>query len=566
MCGCRRFVPILAGLSVACSEAPPRDEDEEQEVVARVAGETIARSDVEEFAAMLLPGLRSKKSGRVAKLEYLQTLIDEKLLVLEARTLGLDTTRAVKGKLSQRFRKHVLEYYRPRHLYPEIDITEAEVRDRFIQDGLNRERAVRRLVVTTVEKASQLREQIEEQGVNFCDLVKAHTLEKNRAARGGSLGFVNAETAAKYQIPRQAFDTLPEGRVSQPLPLGNVHQLLLFEDEREADFRVHAKRIEGRLWQEELALLTQAATEKVASELGLAISDGGAQLLLGKKKGMGRRRYPELTPREAAETLYTYENGEITVGDYVEHFRTSGARLALANEGELDRDARRRLLPDLMLWEAARREGYHELASMLEWKERETIDQLIKTLRKRTLDEQVVVTDEQAEQFYRDNPSFFTDPEEVEIQEILVGEPEQATKLRRRLDAGEEMNALIHLSRHPGAERNQGKRHVHSWDRSEVAREAFAAQEGELVGPLETAHGHSVFRVLRKGGGRLLPFPEVARKAATHVRYREEARVFNVLLADVREKHADQVQIFEEELREVELPAVGADPQPSGGQ
>lgn len=515
---------------------------------------------------MLLPGLRSEKSGREARLEYLQTLMDEKLLVLEARALGLDTARAVKTKLEKRFRKHVLDYYRPRHLYPEIDITEAEVRDRFIQDGLNRERAVRRLVVTTLEKASQLREQIEEQGVNFGDLAKTHSLEKSRAAQGGFLGFVNAGIAAKYQIPRQAFDALPEGRVSQPLPLRNVYQLLLFEDEREADFRVSAKRIEGRLWQEKLALLTQATTEKLASELGLEISGEGAQVLLGKKEGMGRRRYPELTPREAAKPLYTYENGEITVGDCVERFRTSGARLALADEGELDRAARRRLLPDLMLWEAARREGYHELAPMLEWKERETIDQLIKALRQRTLDEQVVVTEEQAEQFYRDNPSFFTAPEEVEIQEILVGDPELAIELRRRLDAGEEMDALIHLSQHPGAERNRGKRHVHSWDGSEVAREAFAALEGELVGPLETAHGHSVFRVLKKSGGRLLPFPEVARKAATHVRYREEARVFNVLLADVREKHADQVQIFEKELGAVQLPADGDDPQPSRGR
>ena len=557
MCACRRFVPVVAGvagLSVACSEAPPRDEDGKQDVVARVAGEAITGSEVEEFAAMLLPGLRSEKSHREAQLEYLQTLIDEKLLVLEALTLGLDTTRAVRTNLQKRFRKHVLEYYRPRHLYSEIDITESEVRDRFIQDGLNRERAVRRLVVKTLEKASQLREQIEEEGVDFGDLARTHSLEKSRAARGGSLGFANAEMAAKYLIPRQVFDTLPEGQVSQPLPLGNVYQLILFEDEREADFRVSASKVKGRLWQEELAHLIRVTTERLASEFGLAISSEGAQVLLGKKEGMGTRRYPELTAREAAKPLYTYENGQITVGDFVEHSRTSGARLALADEAELDRDARRRVLPDLMMWEAARREGYHELAPMLEWKERETIDQLINRLRKRTLDEQVVVTDEQAEQFYRDHPSYFTEPEEVEIQEILVTEPEQAIELRRRLDGGEEMDALIDLSQHPRAARNRGKRHVHSWEGSEVARKAFAVQEGELVGPVETRHGHSVFRVLNKSGGQLLSFPEVAQKAATHVRYREEAEVFNALLAAVRTKYADQVQIFEEELDRVRLP------------
>ena len=56
---CRTLFPILACLSVACTEAPP----EEEEIVARVGGETIGKSELEEFAAMLLPGLRSEKSG-----------------------------------------------------------------------------------------------------------------------------------------------------------------------------------------------------------------------------------------------------------------------------------------------------------------------------------------------------------------------------------------------------------------------------------------------------------------------------------------------------------------------
>ena len=554
---CRTLFPILACLSIACTETPPPDEEE---IVARMGRETIGKSELEEFAAMLLPGLRPDKSGREGRLEYLQSLIDEKLLVLEARARGLDTTRAFKTNLQKRFSTYVVGYYRTRHLYPRIDVTEAEVRDRFIQNGLNRERALWRLVVATVEEAEQLREETDGQGANFADLAKAHTLEKSRAAEGGYLGFVHAGTAARLQVPRQVFNTLPPGEVSQPVPLRNFYQLILFGEERAGDLHAGRDRIMGRLGQEKLALLTQATTEELASELDLAIRSEGLKILLEKKKEMGSRRYPQLSPPEAATPLYTYEGGEITVGEYIDHFRTGGGRLVLEGKSEVDRAARRRVLPGFMLWEAARRQGYHELKPMLEWKERETIDQLITALRQRVLDEQVVVTDEQAEQFYRDNPSFFIEPEEVEIQEILVDDEEQAIQLRQRLDAGEEMDALVHLSRHPEAGKDRGKRHLHPWEGSEMARHAFAAQEGQLLGPIQTGHGHSVFRVLNKSGGRLLPFPEAAQAATAHVRYRLETRVFNELLAALREKYADRVQIFEEVLSAVQLPAKDALP------
>ena len=553
---CRTLFPILACLSIACTETPPPDEEE---IVARVAREPIGKSELEEFAAMLLPGLRPDKSGREGRLEYLQSLIDEKLLVLEARARGLDTTGAFKTNLQKRFSTYVVGYYRTRHLYPRIDVTEAEVRDRFIQDGLNRERALWRLVVATAEEAARLREETGGQEADFADLAKAHTLEKSRAPAGGYLGFVHAGMAARLQVPRQVFNTLPPGEVSQPVPLRNFYQLILFGEERAGDFHAGRDRIMGRLGQEKLALLTQATTEELASELDLAIRSEGLKILLEKKKEMGSRRYPQLSPPEAATPLYTYEGGEITVGEYIDNFRTGGGRLVLEGKSKVDRAARRRVLPGFMLWEAARRQGYHELEPMLEWKERETIDQLITALRQQALSE-VAVTEDEAEQFYHDNPDLFIEPEEVEIQEILVDDEEQAIQLRQRLDTGEKMDSLIHLSRHPGAWKDRGKRHLHPWERSEMARQAFAAPEGRILGPVPTEHGHTVFRVLEKKGGRVLPFQEAVQAARTHVRFREETRVFNELLAALREKYADRVQIFEEKLGAVQLPAKDALP------
>ncbi len=96
---------------------------------------------------------------------------------------------------------------------------------------------------------------------------------------------------------------------------------------------------------------------------------------------MGSRLFPELSSREAATPLYTFEEGRITVGDYIAALRAAGTRPALEGRREVDRAAWKGVIPESMFWEAARRQGYHELALLLEWKEREEIELLLKALR-----------------------------------------------------------------------------------------------------------------------------------------------------------------------------------------
>ena len=164
----------------ACSPSPPGEQ-----IVAQVGEDPIYKSEVEKFAASLLPGLRSKQSGQQARLDYLQTLIDEKLLVRRARDQGLDTTRSFAAEAARAFRNKVVDYYQQQHLSPRVTVTDEEIWERFIKDGFNRERALSRLVVQTEEEAARLREQWE-QGADFAVLAREHSLDQGRASRGGT--------------------------------------------------------------------------------------------------------------------------------------------------------------------------------------------------------------------------------------------------------------------------------------------------------------------------------------------------------------------------------------------
>ena len=554
MCGCRALCAVLTCLAAACSEAPPAGRGE---TVALVDQESISRSELEEFAAGLLPGLRSKNSGDEARLDYVRTLIDEKLLVLEARSRGLDTTRTFRTNLERAFRARAVEYYRTRHLYPLIEISDEEVRDRFVQEGFSRERELWLLVVSTAAEATRLREQIEERGADFSELARTHSIDKRRAPRGGYIGFVNTHRAGRFFVPPQVFETLPTGQVSRPLPVRDLFQLALFTEERAGDFNRSRGRIRGRVWKERLALHSLALAEELASRFGLRMDSEGLKVLQQGKGGSPV--LPKRTSPEAEAALYLYDRGRITVGEYLDAFRGAGARPVSGDSLAVARAAWKQVIPGVMFWEAGRREGYHELPSMLEWRDREETDQLLKALRRKEVVEPTVIDDDEVEQFYRDNPALFDEAEVVWIQEVLVEDADEAARLRRRLDSGEEMDFLVHLSRRPEADEN-GKLHIHSDQRAafgDLVDTALAADVGQVVGPVETRDGYSVFRVLEKSGGQL-PFSEVAERARAILRLREENRLFNVMVGAIREKYADRVRIFDSELSAVQIPAKDA--------
>lgn len=539
-----------AALSLAaCARSPASDP-----AVAQVGKVSISKQELEEFAASLLPGLRSKKSGQEARLDYLHTLIDEQLLVREARAQGLDTTRAFAAQLEKACRQRAVGAYRQSQLDPRISVSEEELKARFAREGLGRERALSRLVVKTRAEAEQLRASLE-RGADFAARAKSHSLEKSRAARGGYVGFINRAWATRLQIPPQVFDTLPAGQVSAPLPLRQAYQLILFTHERAADFNAYHPQLYRAIWKEKMARERRSAAEELAYRLGLRLQRDGLEIL--EDKHSGSQLFPPLSEGEAATPLYTYEGGQITVGDYVDAFRQAGVRPGLGDSLEVVRAAWQLVVPDFLFDAAARQEGDLENPAFLKWKERKTTELLLKALRQQAVSDQITITEAEAQQFYQDHPRLFAEPAEMWIQEILLDDPEQAAQVRQRLDAGEELAGLVHLSQRPDAAQTEGKLHLHSYEvpiYGELVQRALEAEPGQLVGPVATKEGYSIFRLLEKSGGQLQPFAAARDRAQATLRFQKEEELFNVLVRAVREKYAGQVRVFAEALGQVRLP------------
>ena len=525
-------------------------------VVAQVGDEPIYKKDVERLIASLGPGLRSKERGDAARRDYLQSLIDQKLLVLAARARGLDKTQMFDEQLAARFREKVINTYQARTVYARIEISDEKMRQRFDQGQYQREKSLSRLVVDSLEEAREIRRQIA-QGVALDSLAKAYSRDGRVPPRGGHLGYLNRVSAVQAGIAPQVFVALSPGAVSEVVPVDGGFELIYCADEREAEFAKYREELYKSMWKEEFVVQHRALLEEQAATLDLRPVSAGLAVLVDKDAKAGI--YPHLSAEEASTPLFAYNGGQITVGDYIDSFRQAEEQPALGDSVQVIRAAWKLPIPKAMVREAAKSAGYLDSEEMRLWKQRKAEQLLIMALRQVEISGRVVIEDEAIAQYYEDHREHFRTPVEIYIEEILVDDFDRAKELHQRLDKGETIADLAHLSTRYGASANRGKVHLHSYEKSlygeQLMRSAMEAELGELIGPVAVKGGYSIFRVNDRTGGLMRSLEYEHERIRAILRLIETEQRFNQLVSELREEYADQVQIFAEALPQIELPA-----------
>jgi parvulin-like peptidyl-prolyl isomerase len=72
---------------------------------------------------------------------------------------------------------------------------------------------------------------------------------------------------------------------------------------------------------------------------------------------------------------------------------------------------------------------------------------------------------------------------------------------------------------------------------------AALAPINKVVGPLQVKDGYSVFQVLNRQGGKLLPFFQVVKKASAFVRGQKREILFEALVDDLLDKYQARITV-----------------------
>lgn len=523
------------------------------EVVAVVGGQQITGEDLRKLALNLLPGLRSDEEGQKAREDYLRTLIDREILLLEACDQGLDKDPALLKEFGVKKRDYIISIFYEREIRPQIAVSEEEIRGFFEAQGMGRVRLLSGIRVGTEGEARQILAQVEG-GHKFAELAQLYSLDARSAEQGGVVGFVTRPRAERMGIPGVVFDSLQTGAVSLPLAIGNSYQLVRFLEDRPVDLQTHQGRIRRQLMQEKRQDIEAQRVELLAYALGWRMAPEGLELLRKGAMSLEGRTALHFAEKERETPLFTYERGGVSVDEYLDVLHAHKIRTprALQDSAFIALVARRFILPPTMLMEAAVQLGIPEKPEVRRWIETAKEELLLVKLQQREVSAKISVSEEDVRRFYEEHRDKFHIPETICFDELIVDTEQEAQKLRA--EVGGDVD-LLELSRARGTHiRQRGAdglacmnsyhqvAYPHLWPALK------AAPAGELNGPVPIREGYSIFKVLRREKERQQPFEQARQRARASLVQQRERQRFDAWLLELREKYQNQVTIYADRL------------------
>lgn len=246
-----RFTVLIAGfLLVSCGPEPVPEDDNvplpgdtvlaegEEVIAAEVNGTQIRHSDVLREAAAqgaIEQGGTLDPSDPVYR-RVLDELIDQRLLALEARRLGLRDTPQARRRIAMA-EERILGNVLLESIIAEA-VTEERVQRVFQeQSELSRpatEVRARHILVSTREEAEEIR-RLSEAGADFAELAVRYSQDTATRLEGGDLGFFTRQGVLPA-FAEVAFNT-PVGEVSEPFESASGWHLLKVEGMRTAEGR-----------------------------------------------------------------------------------------------------------------------------------------------------------------------------------------------------------------------------------------------------------------------------------------------------------------------------------------
>ena len=514
--------------------------------VAEVGPYHITASALKSFVAEWSGSRPPSQTADQARRYYLQTMIDARLLLVEARSRGIDTTQAVRATVQDAIDNRVRALYRAREIADAIAISEDEIRAYFDAEGYGVERKVSGILVESQTEADSVLAQLSA-GQPFAEVAAAHSSDVRSARQGGELGFIGRDMAPRIHIPPEVFRTLPLGAISKPVYTGKYWNIVRFTEERPAAYDKYRDSIQRRLFAERSAQATREHLELLQNAFAVRLHEEALQPLVTAY------RLQDLSSLTAESLpLYTFDEGEITVAAAVKVLQEQHIGFGFADGVQAAATLKRIVLNPFLVQEAARRAGYYEKPAIRQLKKTKEEEALLDGL-KEAISRKLDVAEADVRRYYESHPEVFSHEPAVWVEELLLPSADEAQKKRALLARGTPFADLAGESLRSDAIEKANRFHFHPLENAVYPKLMAAiegASEGELVGPVAVEGGFSLFRILDHEEASIEPYEQVRKRAAALLRREREHWHLQALLEKLREQYAAQIKIDPVRLRE----------------
>ena len=518
-------------------------------VVAQIGDAEITVDLLQEF----IDGLPEDAKVETTRVEearnHLNTMINIQLLIMEAKAADLDKSPEFRARLERVQREKLISIFQDRALEVEEEVEEGEVREYAERMGLTRAVRLADIMVSSRENAlAALREL--KNGVPFGQVAQKWSINKKTSAQGGDLGRYTTREHMVTPLQDKLF-SLALGEVSEPIKIGGNYSIFTVIADSTIELSPQRRlAIQMGLKKEKKQRALSTLVAELKEKHHLELNREGLALIVEKVRGGAS--FASETERNIV--LYRYDGGEITAQDLADagHVLKGNALAQLSDSSQVIAFAERHVVPNAMLVEAALRAGIDEEAETVEWRGNQANQLLISALRARLLRAKVTIAENELRQFYKAHAERYMHPEQIEVQEVLVGTEAEALRLMEQIQKGARLGDLAKKYSIRSLENRdaEGRFHFHLFEKAflggfvEVAEKA---EIGALTGPAKVDGGYSIFKVLSRERKRET-FQEAEWRVRSQLRREKNRKAFNLFIEEVRNKYASKVVIREDNL------------------
>jgi parvulin-like peptidyl-prolyl isomerase len=427
----------------------------------------------------------------------------------------------------------------------EDTVTEEEVRQRFEQEGFDRERKMSRIVAPDRATINMVVHKLKS-GQPFEEVARAHSTEGNSAQQGGGPRHVARPTIDRLQIPPDLFKSLADGEVSRPVPAGSgTWQVVRFADTVPVSFSKYATLIGKSLIKQQRIQVRKQHLETLANSYNVRLEEGGLTELME-----AYRRQNSDALATSSSPLFHHDKGIVTVAEADEVLVDFNPRRIFANSTEAVNAVRSAVLYPRLIELEALAAGLFDTPDIRAFRQQKRVEILAEQVRNLAMAD-IEVSEEEIRQCYDANPGAFRIEGFAHVEELLLPTEATATEIHDRIASGEKLIDLVAHSLRSDAQKEEAQFHFHRQVRQikpKLMAAIEAAPDGVLTGPVEVEGGYSVFRVLERVPESKQAYSKARPRARALLVRQRQAEEFDHLIVELRRKYETQVLVHTEEL------------------
>ena len=505
-------------------------------VLAVVDGDPITEGDIEYSLTVSHRREDLSSAGDLKLSEYVEKLVDDRLIIDEARRSGMDQLPEIKNAVEAFVLRESVVRLHDDEIVKKVSVTDDEINEFYRE---NFEQVTLGLIeVTSEEVAAEIINQLK-QGEEFEKIARTYSIHISRE-NGGTVVYKRGSIPTYFT---EAIVSLQPGEFSDTINVMNKYYIVKYFGKEEAPRGEEFDKIRGRIEttirkqkekersDEYLEYLRQKANIKINEDL-LA----GIQLDEGTKE----------TEKWAEDTrpLVEIDNTILTTGDFVRIARPSTRR---TKEDILKIWIDRKLVDmEALSRNYAQEPGFKRMVYRYE-------NQLLKDMFiKRVIVPRIDITEEIVKEYYENNKKSFAMPDLYNIQQITVKESDEAQVIMENLQDGADFSWWAKTkSIDSSASKGGNAGWLQTSDLPEPVKEIIdTLQPGDLTPVLEINSYYMIVRLKDKTIGEVKEYDEV-RNDAYKACFSEKLKTINNEYV-TKLKAGSEIVVYNEEIEKLE--------------